>query len=492
MQESNKSFSFSLFTFYVVNFGLSFVMQRIVLLFEGISPMARLALTFVMLLSLAGCTPAAKPHQDPLARLDFRKVVSAAKDKVFPAVVYIKCLRESHEQGRKLTEEVSGSGVIISPEGELLTNWHVVDKAVEVRCLLSDGRAMSAKIVGTDKDTDLGLLQLNRPDAKPLPFAEMGDSTRLAEGDFVMAMGAPWGLSRSVSMGIISATRRYLPENSEYSLWLQSDASISPGNSGGPLLSTDGRIVGINTRAIMYGGDMGFAVPSETIAIILPRLREFGKVNWSWTGLQLQPLRDFDRNMFFDDTTGVIVAETDPESPARRAGILVRDRIVAIDGAAVTARTAEDLPLIRRHLGLLPMLKPIKVTIERDGKTSDIQLTPTEKGKVEGSELDCPRWDLTAKTINRFDNPDLYFARKEGVFVYGVKEPGNASNAGLVANDVIVKVDDKEITTLEQIKSIHLKSLDSIAEKPRLVVTVLRNGLMRQIVLDISRDYQKQ
>jgi serine protease Do len=455
--------------------------------------MAKLVLTLVMVLATAGCTPCVKPQpEDPLAKLDFRKVVSSAKDKVFPAVVYIKCLRESHEQGRKLTEEVAGSGVIISPEGELLTNWHVVDKAVEVRCLLSDGRAMPARILGTDKDTDLALLQLRVPDTQPLPYAEMGDSTALSEGDFVMAMGAPWGLSRSVSMGIIAATKRYLPENSEYSLWLQSDASISPGNSGGPLLGTDGRIIGINTRAVMYGGDMGFAVPSETIALILPRLRQYGKVNWSWTGLQLQPLRDFDRDMYFDDTAGVIVAETDPESPARRAGILSRDRILAINGVPVTARTSEDLPVIRRQLGLLPMLQPITLAVVRGGNTLDVQLTPTEKGKVEGAELDCPRWDLTVKTINRFDNPDLYFARKEGVFVYGVKEPGNAANAGLVANDVIVKVDGREITTLEQLNAVHKESLEKITEKPRLVITVLRNGLSRQIVLDISRDYQKQ
>jgi len=444
-------------------------------------------------LALVGCAHNGQPlHEDSLARLDFRKTVSAAKDKVFPAVVYIKCLRESHEQGRKLTEEVAGSGVIVSPDGELLTNWHVVDKAVEIRCLLSDGRAISAKVVGTDKDTDLGLLKLNRTDSKPLPFAEMGDSAALAEGDFVMAMGAPWGLSRSVSIGIISCTRRYLPENSEYSLWLQSDASISPGNSGGPLLNTEGRIVGINTRAIMYGGDLGFAVPAETIAVLLPRLREFGKVNWSWTGMQVQPLRDFDRNIFFDDTTGVIISETDPESPARRAGILARDRMVAIDGVPVTAMTSEDLPLIRRQLGLLPMLQPVTVTVERDGKMMDIQLTPTEKGRVEGTELDCPRWDLTAKTINRFDNPDLYFARKVGVFVYGIKEPGNAANAGLSMNDVIVSVDGKEITTLEELKDVHSKSLTRIEEKPKLVISVLRNGLLRQVVLDISRDYQKQ
>src|SRR6185437_4483512 len=153
----------------------------------------------------------------------------------------------------------------------------------------------------SDKDADLAVIRVNRPADKkktPLPFAAMGDSTKLQEGDFVMAMGAPWGLSRSVSLGIISCTKRYLPNTSEYSIWLQTDASISPGNSGGPLVNTNGELVGINTRAMLQGGDMGFAVPSETIVPVVEQLRAGGRVNWSWTGLQLQPLKDFNRNMY--------------------------------------------------------------------------------------------------------------------------------------------------------------------------------------------------
>ncbi len=317
-----------------------------------------------------------------LERLDFRQVVRQAKDKVFPTVVYIKCLRESHEEGKKMSQEVSGSGVIISAVGEVLTNWHVVDKATEVRCLLYDGTAMDAAVLGSDKDTDLALLQLQRQGDEKLPFAGMGDSMKLVEGDFVMAMGAPWGMSRSVSIGIISCTRRYLPGNSEYSLWLQTDAAISPGNSGGPLVNTDGEVVGINSRGIMYGGDMGFAVPTDTIKYIVRQLRDHGKVNWSWLGLQLQVLRDFERNIYFDGEAGVIVSETDPESPARKAGILARDRIVKVNGETVKALTAEDLPALRRKLGMLAKFEPISVDIDRNGESLIVELVPSEKGKV--------------------------------------------------------------------------------------------------------------
>ncbi len=140
---------------------------------------------------------------------DIRAVIQQAKDKVFPAVVFIKCVRETMEYGRTDSHEVVGSGVLISEQGEVLTNWHVVDKAKDVRCMLYDGRVFNARVVGGDKDTDLALLQLNLlPDSGPLPYAELGDSDEVSEGDFVMAMGAPWGLSRSVSMGIISCSNR--------------------------------------------------------------------------------------------------------------------------------------------------------------------------------------------------------------------------------------------------------------------------------------------
>ncbi len=428
-----------------------------------------------------------------LERLDFREVVRKAKDKVFPAVVFIKCIKESHERGKKSSEEVAGSGVIISPQGELLTNWHVVEKAVEVRCLLYDGQALEASVLGSDKDTDLALLRLGlTADAPPLPHAVLGDSTRLKEGDFVMAMGAPWGLNRSVSIGIISCARRFLPQNSEYSLWLQTDAAISPGNSGGPLVNTDGEVVGINTRGVLWGGDMGFAIPTDTVRHIVAQVREHGKVNWSWTGLQLQPLRDFNRNIYFQATEGVIVAGTDPESPARRAGIQPRDRIVKVNGRPINAVTAENLPAVRRQLGLLPKHKPARFELMRNGKQVTVEVTPREKGKVEGEELDCPRWDFTVKTINQFDNPDLHFHRKKGVFVYGIKHPGNASEAGLSTQDILLKFDGKTVTTLEDVKAVHKTALENLDTKHRIVITVLRNGLMRQVVLDFSRDYEKE
>jgi serine protease Do len=423
---------------------------------------------------------------------DFQSAIKCAKEKVFPALVFIITLREEFREGKKVTFEACGSGVIISPDGEVLTNWHVTDKATEIRCLLFDGTSYEAKLKGDDKDSDLALLKLKLPEKyPPIPYAVIGDSSKLKEGDFVMALGAPWGLSRSISVGIISCSKRFLPMKSEYNLWLQTDASISPGNSGGPLVNIDGAIVGINSLGSTMGGDMGFAIPTETILQIIPQLREHGKVNWTWTGLLLQPLKDFRRNTYFNASSGVIISGTEQESPARQSGILSGDRIIKLNGKPITAITEEDLPDIRRKLGLLPKGKPVTFELEREGKLTSVEFTPREKGEVEGMELDCPRWDFTVKTINQFDNPELYFYRKKGLFIYGVKNPGNAQICGLQRNDIVISIDGGDVEALEDIKAIHKLSVENVKDNPRVLVNVLRNGSLKQAVLEFSRDFEK-
>ncbi len=438
---------------------------------------------------ISGCVC---PTDNALYGKDFQDTITDAKNKVFPSVVYIIGLKDDMQRGRKISSSVSGSGVIISPDGEILTNWHVVDKVKDIRCQLYDGNSYDAKLIGSDKDTDLALIKLDMPkNAKPLPFAKIKDIKELKAGDFVMAMGAPWGLNRSVSIGIISCERRYLPNKSQYSLWYQTDASISPGNSGGPLVNSDGYVIGINTLGSMRGGDMGFAIPAGTILKVLPRLRKYGKVNWAWTGINLQPLKDFNRNIIFNFKNGVIVAGTEPESPARHAGMQTRDRIVKIGDTPVTAVSDEGVPAVRSLLGLLPFDKAVNISVIRDGKPINFSIKPKEKGEVEGEEVECSRWDFTVKAINKFDNPELYFQRKKGVFIYGLEYPGNAAKCGLRKYDIIIRIGTTPINTLDDIKKVYEKSMDNIKIQHKLLITVLRSGLMRQMVLDFSRDYDK-
>ncbi len=421
-----------------------------------------------------------------------RAEMLVARDRVFPSLIFIKVVQQTHERGEKSARETAGSGVLISADGEFLTNWHVVDKAAGLRCLLTDGRAFAAELIGSDKDTDLALGRLMLPPGSTVPFAPLGDSAALTEGDPVFVMGAPWGLSRSISAGIISCTRRYLAGASEYTLWLQTDASVNPGNSGGPLVSGAGEVIGITARGTFFGGDLAFAIPARDATVIVDQLRSFGRMNWSWTGLQLQPIRDFDRNVYFDFDSGVIVSATDPASPARLAGILPKDRITAVNGLPVTAFTQEDIPRVNRILGLLPKEAPAAITVLRGDETVILTVTPRAKGRVEGDEMDFPRWDFTAKAVNQFDTPDLFFYREKGVFVFGTKHPGNAANAGLNAQDIIVSVGARDIETLSDLASAHNEALEALTSNHRAIFTVLRNGQHRQIVLDFSRDFNRR
>ncbi|MDD4818386.1 MAG: trypsin-like peptidase domain-containing protein [Victivallaceae bacterium] len=424
---------------------------------------------------------------------DFQEVVRGANSRVFPAVVYIHAVAADTGNGTDNGNVIRGSGVIVSPDGEVLTNFHVADKTGKLRCQLNDDSVYDAELVGADKDVDLALLRLKRPaGAPPLPYAEL-DAAPVEAGDFVMAMGAPWGMNRSVSIGIISCASRYLPGSSEYTLWYQADASISPGNSGGPLVNTGGRVVGLNTMAAMAGGDIGFSLPAATIADVLPRLREYRSANWAWFGLDLQPLRDFDQNIFFDFDSGVIVSGTEPDSPARLAGLLPKDRIVAIDGVPVTVQTAEAMPDFRRRLGLRPFDVPVRFSVRRgSGQELEFEFSPVPKGKVEGGEKVLKRWGFTAKAINRFNNPELYHYRQNGVFVFGIDGMGNSAGANLRPDDIVLSVNNRTVETLDDIQAAYDAAISGADRRSKAVLTVLRNGSKRQLVIDFSSNTERE
>ncbi|MEY3275146.1 MAG: putative periplasmic serine endoprotease DegP-like precursor, partial [Verrucomicrobiota bacterium] len=158
----------------------------------------------------------------------------------------------------------------------------------------------------------------------------------------------------------------------------------------------------------------------------------------------------------------------------------------------VSGMTEEDLPAINRLLGLLPKGKPAELQVARRDSTVQVAVTPRAKGKVEGEELDCPRWDFTVKAINQFDNPDLFFHRKEGVFIFGVRFPGNASSAGLTQQDILLKIDGREVKTLADVRDAHQQALRNVESKHRALVSLLRNGEMRQVVLDFSRVHARE
>jgi serine protease Do len=365
-----------------------------------------------------------------------------------------------------------------------------VDKAVRIRCLLFDGSFGDAEVLGADKDTDLALLQLHVEGTESFPHATLGESAALREGQFVMAMGAPWGLSRSVSLGIVSCTTRFLSsEIGMYNLWIQTDASINPGNSGGPLVDTEGRVVGINTRGTFFGGDLAFAIPADVVRRVVPKLREHGRVPRAWTGLRLQPLKDFERDIFFPGKRGAPVASVDDGSPAEAAGLRTGDLLLAVEGRSTDAVSREDLPAIHRLLADLPPGEPAALTVLRDEEERTLELVPRTKGKVEGEDFDAEAWNMTVKAINEFSTPILHYYRPGGVFVQGVKYPGNAAEAGIRPYDIVLAIDGEAVEGVASFRAAYEKATGETEER-KVLLKLLRSGLPHYILLDFATEYE--
>ena len=452
-------------------------------------------LCLLAVLSVASCSDTVTVPEGKKPRsIDFEAIINNAKEKVFPALVFVKPILEEYERGEKKQIIVFGSGIIISPDGYMVTNNHVVEKATRIKCVLFDERLVGAKLIGRDKDTDLALLKLDQvtPEEK-FPFAEFAEANSLKDGNFVLALGAPWGFTRSISLGIAGNVRRFISDGRcEYSLWIQTDASINPGNSGGPLIDTEGRIVGINTLGSNFGGDMAFSIPSKTVQRVVGHLKEYGEVKRSWTGMRIQPLKDLESETFLDRNTGVLVSSVDDNSPAKKAGMKVGDIILSVNGSLTNGVYDIDLPEIRWFLGDLQVEKPSVFVVERDGKPMDLSIVPRDKGKVEGEDYDCERWDFTVKEINEFDTPSLFYYKKQGVYVQGTQYPGNGRNAGLREGDIIVSIDKTPISSLAEMKKVYNAILEDNAREKKMVIDLLRSGTPRIVVLKYDMNYDKE
>ena len=421
---------------------------------------------------------------------DFRDTVAEAKQSVFPSLVYISVVSESGSDGKIEKTQGSGSGVIASEKGEVLTNHHVIDRAARIRCQLTDGSSYEAKVVGSDKDLDVALLQLQAPEGTKFPAAKLTER-KPEVGEVVLAMGAPWGLARSVSMGIVSCNDRYLENCGDYTLWYQTDAAISPGNSGGPLVDTHGFVVGLNARGNTRGAQ-GFTIPSPIILQVLPNLREYGDAHWAWLGIDWQPLRDFSKEAFFDAPDGVIVAGTDPQGPARAAGLEPNDRVIAVDGRSVTAKFREDIPALNRSLALSGWDRPLRLDYVRGSVTNSVAVKPAAKGATQGREAEFKRWGLTAKDINRFETPDLAFQAPDGgVYVSSLAWEGNADSAGFKRRDIIRKWDGQDVKSVDDLEKIYKAAVADVARKSRANVDILRGGRPARIVIDYRNDPEK-
>jgi serine protease Do len=431
--------------------------------------------------------------------INFEAIIENAKRLVYPCLVSVKPIQEEFSRGEKKRRQVLGSGVIISPKGLVVTNHHVAEKAIDIKCVLFNKEQISAKILGLDAETDLALLQLQIPKKHPpLPFATFADSDKAKVGQFVLALGSPFGFTRSVSLGIVSNTKRYIGFETiyKYNIWIQTDAAINPGNSGGPLVNTEGKIVGINTLAI-GGSGLGFAIPSNTVREIVKRLKKDGRIIRAWTGMKLQALKDFHSDTFIDSENGVLVCDIEKDSPAHEVGIMANDILIKVNGKKINGKYVENLPEIRWLLADLSLKKPSKFIFKRkishkEEKIITVEFTPTEKGKFEGKDFECKRWDMTVKEISQFRDPDLYFHKKKGVYIRGIRYPGNARDAGLNRKDIILNIDGKEIDSLKDIKKIYKKIMADKKREKKLRFKILRRGYTQWIIMDYRTDYKEE
>jgi serine protease Do len=350
----------------------------------------------------------------------------------------------------------AGSGVIISTDGYILTNNHVVEGAREVTVTLADKQEYTAEIIGRDPKTDLAVLKIKPKDS--LRAATMGDSEQLRVGDSVMAVGNPFGLGHTVTAGIVSAKGRVIGAG-PYDNFIQTDASINPGNSGGPLYNMQGELVGINTAIIPYGQGIGFAVPINTAKPLIPQLIARGQVTRGYLGVTIQSLTpELAKGLGLEASKGALVADVVAGSPAERAGIQRGDVVVSYNEKAVGE--ARDLSAM---VAETPVGQGTTITVLRNGAKHDLDVKigslQSEKSKEEPTiHPASDKWglllqDLDSQVASRFGVKD-----GQGVAVVGVKSGTPAERAGIHEGDVILEVNRHQVHSVKEAKEAIVKS----------------------------------
>ncbi len=398
-------------------------------------------------------------------RMNLRTVVAQSRDRVFPALVNIHVVTVDYYGGKEHKNRAVGSGTIISKDGYVVTNQHVTNDGTRFRCTLANEEEIPATLVGEDPLTDLAVLKMHLSDRKSkeaLPVASFGNSDELEIGDYVMAMGSPFALSRSVTLGIVSNPKRVfaggmLGEEGEdmqleggqrtglFTQWIQHDAAINPGNSGGPLVNLNGQIVGVNELG--GGSGLGFAIPSNLARKVVDELILRGEVRRSYIGVSLKPIEKTGLDK------GVLVNSVVKDEPAYKAGIRAGDVILEVDGQAVTVRFPEEVPPLAKRISETPIGSSVKVKYERDGKVLETTIQTAKMQKDRGKEVALRLWGLTGMEITDKMAFDHHLDSTEGVMISGVREGGPAALAepALAGGDVVRLIDGQKIKSLDEL-----------------------------------------
>jgi serine protease Do/serine protease DegQ len=361
----------------------------------------------------------------------------------------------------------AGSGVIVdAAQGYVITNHHVIQRADQVVVTTRDRRRFNARLVGSDPGTDIALLKIDADNLKAIPF---GDSDALRVGDFVVAIGNPFGLGQTATSGIVSALGRTGLNVEGYEDFIQTDASINPGNSGGALVNLRGELVGINTAIIAPSGGnvgIGFAVPSNMARRVMDQLIRFGEVRRGWLGLTVQDLTpDLAKALGVSLTEGAVVVEVAEGSPAEKAGLKPRDIITSINGRAM--RTSSE---VRNELGLTPVGERVEIRVLREGKPLTLTARIGEVGGPGGGGVAVPQ--LAGARLVEVQRG----GRPQGVGVVSVERDSEAWRLGLRRGDVIIAVNQKRVASLGELREA-LKDADRT-----LALTIVRGDAVLNLI----------
>jgi len=382
-----------------------------------------------------------------------------------------------------------GSGVVVTRDGYILTNNHVVDKADEVKVTLHDGREFIAKVVGRDPKSDVAVIKI---DAKDLPYVPMADSDNVEVGDIVLAIGNPYGVGQTVTTGIVSATGRGGLGIEEYEDFIQTDAAINPGNSGGALVDVEGRLIGINTAIFSRSGGsqgIGFAIPANLARNVMDNLVQFGRVSRGYLGVMIQDVTPaLAREFKLKDQRGALIGDVIPDAPADKAGLKNGDVVVEYNGKDV--RDSRNLKLA---VGETKPGTAVPVKILRDGRTRNLEVTVQEIPGTEKVSESTGSAATDTGTLNGVGVTDLDARAREelkapdsvkGVIVTEVEPGSAAAEAGLRPGDIIQEINREPVKTAEEAVR--------LTEHPKDKITLLRvwrDGGSRYIVVDESESH---
>jgi serine protease Do len=406
------------------------------------------------LLLLAAAPVVAQPAASP-------EVVARVHERVYPALVNITVVNQHFAEGRAERYPGAGSGVVLTPEGHVLTNFHVAGDTTRIDCTLTDGRVFPARVVAHDPLTDLSVLALVAPAGTTFAHAQLGDSDALRVGDVVFAMGNPLALSSSTTQGIVSNPARVFTDLSGteveeldvavgepsglFTRWIQHDALILPGNSGGPLVDVEGRVVGINE---LGGQGLGFAIPSAIAGDVLSQVLAHGAVRRGTLGLTVLPVGRIGRE------TGALVSAVLPGSPAERAGVLPGDVLVGLGGEPVTVRFVEQVPLLYQRVARLPIGSEVELEVERGGEPRRLVATVETLGPFRGQEAEIRELGLTLQEVPAMVAMVRQLPDTARLVVTGVRPggPGDTAKPRLQPGDALLTLGDAPLPTLAALR----------------------------------------